>query len=120
MRPESCEDPQRILRKGMVLAAVGLALTIGLGFIGTFVDPHRYTFGPWLLGGLIPLFIGLAQIVSALMTGATFSVPTQDPYAVNRGATAQAPPPSPFEGPYTYRPGATQELQPPGRPPDRT
>jgi hypothetical protein len=118
---KSCnEDPQVILRKGMVLVAVGLALTIGLGFIGTFVDPHRYTFGPWLLGGLIPLFIGLAQVVSAVMSGASLSVPAADPYAGHRGTTTQVPPSSPFEGSYTYRPGAAQELQPPGRPPDRT
>ncbi len=115
------DDAQATLRKGLVVTAVGIALTIGLSFIGTVADPPHYTFGPWLLGGLIPLFVGLAQIVSALMSGATMGVPQGNPYAGYRapGPGPQAGPSQPFEGPYTYRPGMTQELQPPSGPPDR-
>ncbi len=114
------DDPQATLRKGVVVTAIGLALTIGLSFIGTVADPPHYTFGPWLLGGLIPLFVGLAQVVSALMSGATFGPPQGNPYAAYRpGPQQQQQAPPPFDQSYTYRPGSMQELQPPGGPPDR-
>jgi hypothetical protein len=48
---------QQQLRKGMMVAFVGLALLIGLGFIGYRGD-GSFVYGPWLLGGLIPLFVG--------------------------------------------------------------
>jgi len=123
--PGSYDDAQAALRKGIVVVAVGVALTIGLGFIGTLVDPPHYTYGPWLLGGLIPLFVGLAQVVIALISGATLGVPQRGPYAQYHGQPGPggpqgtAPPPPDFEGTYTYRPGAAPELQRPGQPPDR-
>ncbi len=126
----SCEDPytletaQRQLRKGITLAFIGMALTIGLSFIGFHDDSWRP--GPWLLGGLIPLFIGLAQVASAVMFGATLGparswgpqIPSMPP------PIAPGPPPPggsapTFDGAYTYRPGGTQELQPPFSPPER-
>jgi hypothetical protein len=121
-RQSGDEDAQAMLRKGIVVAAVGVALTIGLGFIGTLVDPPHYTYGPWLLGGLIPLFVGVAQIVIAVLSGAVVGAPPNGgaytPYR-DRDPQAAAPPPqSPFESSYTYRPGASPELQPP-QPPDR-
>jgi Domain of unknown function (DUF6249) len=123
MRQASCEDPQGMLRKGIVVVAVGVALTIGLSFIGTLVDPPRYTYGPWLLGGLIPLFVGLAQVVIALMSGASIGAPGGDPYAQYRAQGTQGPQgpaaPPPFDQSYTYRPGPAQELQRPVQPPDR-
>ncbi len=42
------------LRSGLTLIAVGGALTIGLLFMGV---------GPWILGGLIPLFLGIARLL---------------------------------------------------------
>jgi len=107
-------DAQRALRKGIVLAFVGLAITIGLSFI----DPFHP--GPWLLGGLIPLFIGVAQVIIALMAGATIAVtPHTRPGIGSQAPGPSVPPPSNFEGPYTYRPDATPELQRPAQPPDR-
>ncbi|MBO8140789.1 MAG: hypothetical protein H0Z37_01240 [Firmicutes bacterium] len=41
---------------GLILAAVGLALTVGLATIGI---------GPWLIAGLIPLAVGGALVVAA-------------------------------------------------------
>ncbi len=64
------------LRRGVSVAFVGLALLIGLSFIGYSGDGHFFP-GPWLLGGLIPMFVGIAQIVSALMGGARFGHPYQ-------------------------------------------
>lgn len=49
--PEGSASPRRRPLGGMVTAAVGLALTLGLLTLGI---------GPWLLGGLVPLFVGLA------------------------------------------------------------
>ncbi len=46
------------LQGGVTTAAVGLALLLGLATLG---------FGPWLIGGLIPLFVGLVQILFALL-----------------------------------------------------
>jgi len=98
-------------RKGVVLAFIGMALTLGLssGF------QH---FGPAVLGGLIPLFIGLAQITLAIFSDPTLLRPFTR--AERSGWTGPVPPsgsrpsPPPFDGvPYTYRPDQTQELRPP-------
>jgi len=62
---------QRALRGGIITTFVGFAIFIGLSFIG--YHAHEGAFGgpslepgPWLLGGLIPMFIGIAQIGCAL------------------------------------------------------
>jgi len=114
------------LRKGITLAMIGLALLIGLSFIGGGYP------GPWLLGGLIPLFAGIAQIIIALLSGARLSFggfqgpvggPPPGP-GVQYDATRPGPPPAgngPRDvgsGPYAWRPGPTTELQPGPRPPD--
>jgi uncharacterized protein DUF6249 len=105
--------PDRVLRKGVTVAMVGLALLIGLSFIS---PGHP---GPWLLGGLIPLFVGLAQIILALMSGAHLGVFTfQGPPPVQPHTAAPPPPPPYQEGPYGWRPGPTTELEPPVGPPD--
>ena len=56
-----------VLRAGLIIAMVGLALTIGLYPLG-FMLPAAITeaplhFGPWLLPGLIPLGIGGALVI---------------------------------------------------------
>src|SRR6266487_6312725 len=70
MHPTSLRRQRRnggMLRAGLIIAMVGLALTIGLYPIGfilplTLVTPFHL--GPWLLPGLIPLGVGIALIVS--------------------------------------------------------
>jgi hypothetical protein len=57
-----------VLRAGLIIAMVGLALTIGLYPLG-FMLPSSITqaplhFGPWLLPGLIPLAVGGALVIS--------------------------------------------------------
>ncbi len=57
-----------VLRAGLIITMVGLALTIGLYPLG-FMLPPAFTstpfhVGPWLLPGLIPLGIGSALIIS--------------------------------------------------------
>lgn len=121
--PDDLESPQRALRKGITVTAIGLALTLGLGSIGFLAyDDGQFHPGPWLLGGLIPLFIGIAQIVVAMISGATFVNPQvrMGVHGEPPGPTSMPPPPPTFEGSYTYRPdAATQELQRPVPPPDR-
>src|ERR1700676_15658 len=56
------DDAQSALYKGIRIAAVGLALVIGLSFIGGTPGSPDFRGGPWLLGGLIPMFVGIAQI----------------------------------------------------------
>ncbi|MGH7708796.1 MAG: hypothetical protein ACREM8_09685 [Vulcanimicrobiaceae bacterium] len=97
------------LRKGITLVAVGLALVVGLSTMG---------FGPWLVAGLIPLFIGVAQVGLAWLAGGN-AMPIP-PEARTGGPVPGAPPSgAPFDSSYTYRPsGSTQELYPPPKPPE--
>ncbi|RJX18730.1 MAG: hypothetical protein C4575_10260 [Desulforudis sp.] len=55
----AARTPQSQLEKGLVTTLVGLALLVGLGTIGI---------GPWLLGGLIPMFVGIAYLISYFAT----------------------------------------------------
>lgn len=121
-------SPNRSLRKGLTTAMIGMALLIGLSFI----DLGRP--GPWLLGGLIPLFVGVAQIIVALLSGARLGPfglgpgPMQwGPGMPPPGQQAQTPPgQQPFTGPsgaapggYAgWRPGPTAGLEKPPSPPD--
>lgn len=108
----------RSLRAGIVLTMIGFALVIGLSFIRPGMP------GPWLLGGLIPMFVGLAQIAIAYLSGAGLR-PTAFPGPPGTGESH--PGPSPFEhaappsapaGPYAWRPGSTPELERPPQPPE--
>ena len=125
--PYAQYSADRYLRKGITVAMIGMALLIGLSFISLGTP------GPWLLGGLIPLFVGIAQIIIALLSGARFggmtmvSGPPPGPgVGQNPGQQYQQaqPPPPPFtpkrdtSGPYAWRPGPTAELEPPPNPPD--
>ncbi len=117
------DDPPHVtLRKGIGLAMIGLALTIGLSFIG--LDDGTFHPGPWLLGGLIPMFVGVGQIIVALLSGASFGPARQwpaGPPPPNPGMGASSPGPARqvYDTSYTYRPGDTTELLPPASPPDR-
>lgn len=60
---------------GLVLSAIGLALTIALwpiGFIANSASGNSVTFplglGPWMLAGFVPLFVGLALILGYVIT----------------------------------------------------
>lgn len=76
---------------GLVLSGVGLALTLGLWPIGLIANGAmgeggpRFPLGigPWMLGGFIPLFVGLALILGHVATldgsPATGPTPPHDP-----------------------------------------
>ncbi|MCY0900585.1 MAG: DUF6249 domain-containing protein [Firmicutes bacterium] len=57
-------NPYARLRSGIITSMVGIALIIGLLTIGV---------GPWLLGGLIPLAVGLGEILTFIIM-----MPTRD------------------------------------------
>lgn len=116
---------QHQLRRGIQVAFIGLALLIGLSFIG--YHGGQYVYGPWLLGGLIPMFVGIAQIVGAVLSGASISPPSaQRSFGPPPGAGA--PPPNASggsgtvpPGPASYggwRPGSLAEIEKPASPPD--
>ena len=67
-RPEA-KNTKGLLRWGVVITALGLALTLGLypiGFIAGSLYPLHL--GPWMLGGFVPLFLGLALILLHYLT----------------------------------------------------
>ena len=119
------DDPQRALFKGIRVALIGLAITVGLGWAF-----GGYRGNPAILAGLIPMFVGIAQIIVALLSGAqlpgvmpqtTFIPPPPPP-----GPGAPPPPPdSGFAGsgpppPWAQQPGRPrfEELSKPVPPPD--
>ena len=61
-----------LLGWGIALVMLGLALMIGLWPIGFtragLENPYPLGFGPWMLAGLIPLFIGLALLIIYFLT----------------------------------------------------
>jgi ABC-type Fe3+ transport system permease subunit len=68
-RPRQKRRGTGVLRAGLIILMVGLALTVGLYPIGSFMLPaHTLPLGPWLLPGLIPLGVGCALIISYYLT----------------------------------------------------
>lgn len=67
-RPEK-RSGKGLLRWGILLALLGLALSLGLYFIG-FNSPNDYPLhlGPWMLGGFVPLFLGLGLVLLHYIT----------------------------------------------------
>ena len=114
--------PEYTLYRGIRTAFIGLAILIGLSFIGGTPGSPGFRGGPWLLGGLIPMFVGVAQIIIALLSGAQL--------AGMRGRSPFVPPPTPPPGgappppegvpPWQQQPGRArlEELSKPVQPPD--
>lgn len=67
-RPES-KSSKGLLRWGIVISALGLALSLGLYPLG-FDSGNNYPLhlGPWMLGGFVPLFLGLGLILLHYLT----------------------------------------------------
>ena len=67
-KPET-KSGKGLLRWGIVLTSLGLALSIGLYIIG-FNSPNDYPLhlGPWMLGGFVPLFLGLGLVLLHFLT----------------------------------------------------
>ena len=58
-----------LLRWGIIITSIGFALTLGLHFIGSD-SPNDYPLhlGPWMLGGFVPLFLGIGLILLHYLT----------------------------------------------------
>ncbi len=69
LTPPESRSTKPLLRWGIVITALGLALTIGLYLIG-FSSATLYPLhlGPWMLGGFVPLFLGLGLILLHYLT----------------------------------------------------
>ena len=69
--PERLEgkNGKGLLRWGVLVTALGTALSLGLYFVG-FASAENYPLhlGPWMLGGFVPLFLGLGLILSHFLT----------------------------------------------------
>ena len=70
-RPERLEakNSKGLLRWGIIVTALGIALSLGLYFAG-FDSGQNYPLhlGPWMLGGFVPLFLGLGMILLHYLT----------------------------------------------------
>ena len=91
MHPASLQRQRRsrgMLRAGLIIAMVGLTLTIGLYPIGYILPPMFATIpfhlGPWLLPGLIPLGVGIALITSYYLERDTVPLERDEPLPMPR------------------------------------
>jgi hypothetical protein len=67
-RPEP-KTRSGLLRWGIVITALGLALSLGLYPLGfSSGEPYPLHLGPWMLGGFVPLFLGLGLILLHFLT----------------------------------------------------
>lgn len=67
-RPET-GMAKTLLRWGVIITSLGIALTLGLYPIGYFTgDSYPLHLGPWMLAGFIPLFLGLGLILLHYLT----------------------------------------------------
>jgi hypothetical protein len=67
--PPEKKNSKPLLRWGIIISALGLAFTLGLyplGFSGA--DAYPLHLGPWMLGGFIPLFLGLGLVLIHYLT----------------------------------------------------
>ncbi len=67
-KPEA-RSSKGFLRWGILITALGFALTLGLYSIG-FDSANNYPLhlGPWMLGGFVPLFLGIGLILLHYLT----------------------------------------------------
>lgn len=71
LRAERAHSDRNTLSWGIVIAAVGLALCIGVypfGYLGNAGRQFPLHFGPWMLVGLLPLFFGLGLVLIYVVT----------------------------------------------------
>jgi hypothetical protein len=67
-RPET-KDGKGLLRWGILITALGVALSLGLYPIGFSAgETYPLRLGPWMLGGFVPLFLGLSLILLYVLT----------------------------------------------------
>jgi hypothetical protein len=109
------DGPQRQLNKGIMVGLIGLAITIGMSFIGMDnsgpLGTPGFHPGPELLFGLIPMFVGIAQIITAILGGAQIGTIGGARPFVPPGS-GPMPGPGPAAGPFS-QPGRPYAPPPP-------
>jgi hypothetical protein len=70
VKPQRIGNGKGALVWGIIIAAVGLALILGLWPLGFGFGGSNYPlgFGPWMLFGLVPTFFGVALILIYVLT----------------------------------------------------
>lgn len=86
---------------GLGVAGFGLGLSLGLWPIGFIADVQRefdltLHIGPWMIGGFIPLFIGLALVLADLALDPRYHAPTDG--RAEEDTASRTALPSPVEG----------------------
>lgn len=67
-RPEQ-KTRSGFLRWGILIIGLGLALSLGLYPIGFSAgEDYPLHLGPWMLGGFVPLFLGLGLVLLHFLT----------------------------------------------------
>jgi hypothetical protein len=67
-KPET-KNPKSLLRWGILVTALGFALSLGLYLFGfDSADNYPLHLGPWMLGGFVPLFLGIGLILTHFLT----------------------------------------------------
>jgi hypothetical protein len=67
-RPEQ-KTGSGLLRWGILITALGIAHSLGLYPIGFSTgDNYPLHLGPWMLGGFVPLFLGLGLLLLHFLT----------------------------------------------------
>jgi len=64
---ESHTNGKASLRWGVVIASLGVALTVGMWPMGIYSD-YPLGLGPWMIGAFIPLFFGLGLILIHILS----------------------------------------------------
>ena len=68
VRPQSeSKNGKSSLKTGIILASIGVALMLGMAPIGAY-SSYPMGFGPWMILGLLPLFIGLGLVLIYVVT----------------------------------------------------
>ena len=69
LAPPETKSDKALLRWGILITALGFALTVGLYLIGfSSADAYPLHLGPWMLGGFVPLFLGIGLILIHVLT----------------------------------------------------
>ena len=69
LAPPETKSGKALLRWGILITALGFALTVGLYLTGfTSADNYPLHLGPWMLGGFVPLFLGIGLILIHVLT----------------------------------------------------
>jgi hypothetical protein len=113
VKPHTPGDGKDSLRWGIVLTGLGLALTLGMWPIGFVVGGEfPLGIGPWLLPGLVTLFVGLGLILVYMVT-------RPDPRAKPNGSAASPSAPGSGGGaaPYSLAPELPAAADWPAEPP---